>query len=301
MNTKENPLLKDDVRNFWHENPCDVRTSEAPQATREYFDQVEQHRYGTHVELKRYVRFEDFKGKRVLEIGCGLGTDGRQFAQAGANYTGIDLTEAAIGMARKNFELHGQQGTFRQVDAENMPFETGMFDLVYSFGVLHHTPDIEKAFSEVNRILKPGGRFIVMVYHRTSWNYYINIMTLRRIGALLLYFPGGPQLVHKLTKEPLDRILHHKKNLSEMGFSYLSAKKFLHQDTDGPGNPLSRVFTGSQLADLLTKTGFTAISTKVGFLHKRWIPIVGRFISGAAETKLAEKIGWHLYGFSLKK
>ena len=300
MNLDDTAGLKKKVQDFWNKNPCESHTSQQPSASRAYFDEVEFHRYRSHVELKDYVGFDRTGGLTVLEIGCGLGTDGRQFVQAGAAYTGVDLTEAAVGMSQANFASHGLDGTFCQADAENLQFRDASFDLVYSFGVLHHTPQMEKAFREVNRVLKPGGRFIVMVYHAHSWNYYVNIMVLRRFGSLLLYFPGGTRLVHALTREPLDRLEHHKRNLQQHGLSYLHKSLFLSQNTDGPGNPLSRVYTRPQLTRILRDCGFVDVTTRIGFLHKRWIPLLGRFITGGLEKKLAARIGWHLYGFARK-
>ena len=101
-------------------------------------------------------------------------------AKAGADYTGIDLTEAAIELARKRFALSQLNGEFRVSDAENLDFDDASFDLVYSHGVLHHTPDIEAAVREIYRVLKPGGRAIVMLYHRGSYNYRVGIRVLRR-------------------------------------------------------------------------------------------------------------------------
>jgi ubiquinone/menaquinone biosynthesis C-methylase UbiE len=127
----------------------------------------------------------------VLEVGCGLGTDGAQFAKAGAVYTGIDLTDAAIDLAKRRFELFQLPGTFRVADAERLDFPDNTFDIVYSHGVLHHTPDTAAAVREVHRVLRPGGKAIVMLYHRDSYNYRVNISMLRRTGVQLLRWKAG--------------------------------------------------------------------------------------------------------------
>src|ERR671932_2648222 len=187
--------LKERVRAFWQANPCGVKFADAEPGTRLFYEAVEEHRYRTEWHIPEAAGFEKARGLRVLEIGCGLGTDGARFARAGALYTGVDLTEAAVSLARRRFELEGLPGEFRVADAEALEFEDGSFDLVYSHGVLHHTPDGRAAVREVHRVLKPGGRAVVMLYHRDSYNYRINIRILRRAGAHLLKTDTGLKLV----------------------------------------------------------------------------------------------------------
>ena len=160
----------------------------------------------------------------ILEIGCGIGTDGAQFAKAGADYTGIDLTEAAIDLARRRFAVSGLNGEFRVSDAEKLGFPGDSFDLVYSHGVLHHTPDIEAAVSEIRRVLKPGGRALVMLYHRGSYNYRIGIRVLRRAGAGLLKSEGGIKMVHRLTGEPIDSLREHAASLRGANGNFSAAE-----------------------------------------------------------------------------
>ena len=127
-----NSQLKERVRAFWQAHPCGTKFSDAEVGTREFFDRVEAHRYAKEWHIPDAADFAATKRLRVLEIGCGLGTDGVQFARAGADYTGVDLTEAAIDLARKNFEQCGLQGEFKVADAENLDFADSSFDLVYS-------------------------------------------------------------------------------------------------------------------------------------------------------------------------
>jgi SAM-dependent methyltransferase len=108
----------------------------------------------------------------VLEVGVGLGTDLVRFARAGAHVTGVDLTEHAVALARRRLELEGLPGDVSVVDAEALPFPDGAFDRVYSWGVLHHTPDTARAVSEALRVLRPGGRLCAMLYARRSWVAY---------------------------------------------------------------------------------------------------------------------------------
>src|SRR5437667_4281103 len=168
-----NSQLKDRVRAFWQAHPCGTKFSDAEVGTREFFDRVEAHRYAKEWHIPGAADFAAAKGLRVLEIGCGLGTDGVQFAQAGADYTGVDLTEAAIDLARKNFEQRGLPGGFKVADAESLDFADESFDLDYSHGVLLHTPDIARAVGEIDRVLKPEGSAMVMIYRHESYNYRV--------------------------------------------------------------------------------------------------------------------------------
>src|SRR4051812_43893688 len=150
--------LKDRVRAFWQANPCGTKFADAEPGSRRFYELVEEHRYTKEWHIPAAAGFAQTKNLRVLEIGCGLGTDGAQFAKAGAQYTGIDLTDAAIDLARRRFELFNLPGTFRVADAEKLDFPDNSFDIVYSHGVLHHTPDTETAIREIHRVLRPGGR-----------------------------------------------------------------------------------------------------------------------------------------------
>jgi len=155
-----NSDLKERVRAFWQAHPCGTKFSDAEMGTPEFFERVEAHRYAKEWHIPEAADFGGARGLKVLEIGCGLGTDGARFAKAGALYTGIDLTEAAIGLARTRFEISGLPGEFRVADAENLDFADASFDRVYSHGVLHHTPDTARAIREIHRVLKPGGRLV---------------------------------------------------------------------------------------------------------------------------------------------
>jgi SAM-dependent methyltransferase len=266
--------------------------------TRLFYERVEEHRYTKEWHIPAAADFESARGLRVLEIGCGLGTDGAQFATAGAIYTGVDLTEAAVALARRRFELFNLPGTFRTADAENLDFADESFDLVYSHGVLHHTPDTERAVREVHRVLRPGGRAVVMLYHRDSYNYRVNIRLFRRAGAHLLRFGPGLKLVHRITGEPLESLREHAQSLKADARSYLSPDEFLSQHTDGANNPLARVYSRRQARELFKD--FSRVELATHFLNKRWLPVVGPLLSRAAEKRLAARWGWHLWIYATK-
>jgi len=295
--TQKDSDLKERVRAFWQEHPCGSKFSDAEIGTREFFDRVEQHRYEKEWHIPAAASFESTRGLRVLEIGCGVGTDGLQFARAGATYTGVDLTEAAVDLARKNFESAGMPGQFRVSDAERLDFTDESFDIVYSHGVLHHTPDIEAAVREIHRVLKPGGQAIVMLYHRGSYNYRIGIRVLRRAGAGLLRSEGGIKIVNRLTGEPIESLREHAASLRNANGQF-SGAELLNQSTDGAGNPLARVYSRREARELFRD--FREVKLRAYFLNNRFIPVVGNLLPRSIESMLASRWGWHLWIYATK-
>ncbi len=168
-----NEALKQQVREYWNSHPCGTQFTELEWGSKKFFDEVEKFRYDTQPFMRELMEFDNFRGKQLLEIGCGLGTDLVQFARAGAMVTGVDLTPASIDLVRRRFALEGLPVNAQVADAESLPFPDASFDVVYSFGVLHHTPDTQKAINEVHRVLKPGGRIVIMLYHKNSIHVYL--------------------------------------------------------------------------------------------------------------------------------
>jgi ubiquinone/menaquinone biosynthesis C-methylase UbiE len=189
-------------------------------------------------------------------------------------------------------------GEFKVSDAENLDFPSETFDLVYSHGVLHHTPDTPGAVREVHRVLRPGGRATVMLYHRNSYNYRVNIGILRRVGARLLHFDSGLNIVHRLTGEPVDSLREHARMLKQDQDSYLSPDAFLNRHTDGAGNPLARVYSRQEALELFKD--FSQAETKIHFLNKRWMPVLGSLLNRGMESRLASRWGWHLWIYAVK-
>jgi SAM-dependent methyltransferase len=289
--------LKERVRAFWQAHPCGTKFSDAEIGTHEFFERVEAHRYEKEWHIPAAADFANAQGLKVLEIGCGLGTDGAQFAKAGAEYTGVDLTDAAIELARKRFELFGLEGKFQVADAENLDFPDESFDVVYSHGVLHHTPDINAAVREIHRVLKPGGRAIVMLYHRSSYNYRVGIRILRRAGAGLLKSEAGIKLINILTAEPVED-LQERAAMMRATNGEISNDQLLNESTDGAGNPLARVYSRRDARELFND--FSKVELRAYFLNKRFIPIVGSLLPRAIETALASRWGWHLWIYATK-
>lgn len=291
--------LKERVRAFWQANPCGTKFADAPPGTRKFYELVEEHRYTKEWHIPEAAGFAGANGLEVLEIGCGLGTDGARFAQSGAAYTGVDLTDAAVDLARRRFELFGLPGTFRTADAERLDFPDNSFDMVYSHGVLHHTPDTRGAVREIHRVLRPGGRAVVMLYHRNSYNYRVNISILRRAGAHLLRSEAGLRAAHLMTGEPIESLREHSRLLKSQEESYLSAGEFLNRNTDGAGNPLARVYSRREARELFQD--FAEVELKTYFLNKRWLPLIGPFLPRAFESRLASRWGWHLWVYGTKE
>jgi ubiquinone/menaquinone biosynthesis C-methylase UbiE len=171
------------VRDFWNSRPCNIRHSPKPIGEREYFDEVEARKYFVEPHIPRFAEFPRWAGKRVLEVGCGIGTDTINFARAGAKVTAVDLSERSLEIAQKRAQIYGLNNiTFIQANVEDLSqsMATSLFDLVYSFGVIHHTPHPEPALSQMSAVLRPGGTLKLMVYHRYSWKVFSIVTTYGR-------------------------------------------------------------------------------------------------------------------------
>jgi len=159
------------VRDYWNARPCNLRHSPKALGTKEYFDEVEARKYRVEPHIPGFAEFPRWRGKKVLEIGCGLGTDTINFARAGARVTAVDLSGESLALARRRAEVYGLDIRFYQADAEALtevvPVEP--YDLVYSFGVVHHTPHPRRAMEQAARYLNRQSLLKIMVYHRYSW------------------------------------------------------------------------------------------------------------------------------------
>lgn len=159
------------VRRYWEEHPCGtspVIVGEIPARTREWFERIEEYRYRMEPCIHAVAQFTRHHGKQVLEIGVGAGTDHLQWARAGARCHGVDLTEAAVELTRAHLAVRNFQSDLRRADAEDLPFSDESFDVVYAWGVIHHSAHPERVIREVWRVLRPGGMFLGMVYGRRS-------------------------------------------------------------------------------------------------------------------------------------
>lgn len=159
--------LNEQVRGYWEAEPCGTGeniSGDLEPLTREWFERIEEHRYSVEPFIHQVAQFTRHRGKRILEVGVGAGTDHLQWARAGCECFGVDLTDAAIETTRARLALYGLQSSLQRMDAERLPFADGQFDVVYSWGVIHHSEDPRQIAREIRRVLKPGGVFIGMVY-----------------------------------------------------------------------------------------------------------------------------------------
>ena len=165
---------KEEVQNQWNNNPVGPQYAKVTKPhTLEWFKEIEAHRYGQYGPwMHEVMEFNQHAGHDLLEIGAGIGTDLSQFAQGGARVTDLDLSAGHLRLAQENFALRGLKGRFVHHDAETLPFEDDSFDVVYSNGVLHHTPNTRDVVREIHRVLRPGGLAIVMMYAENSWHYW---------------------------------------------------------------------------------------------------------------------------------
>lgn len=160
----------DKIQDYWNHRIHDLEMTDHTVGTKAFFDDLDDYRFDKLHYLPRLVDFGSFRGLRVLEVGCGIGTDLVRFARGGAGVTGVDLSQTAIDLARKNFELHGVAAEeLRLANGEALPFGDAAFDVVYGHGVIQYTADAPQLIRECHRVLKPGGRGIFMVYNRVSW------------------------------------------------------------------------------------------------------------------------------------
>ena len=161
------------VSAYWNARPCNIRHSPKPVGSKEYFDEVEARKYFVESHIPGFAEFERWRGKKVLEIGCGIGTDTMNFARHGAQVTAVDLTEKSLEVARQRARVFGLENSIRfiQANAEELssyvPVE--QYDLIYSFGVIHHTPHPERVIREIRKYARPGTSVRIMVYNRWSW------------------------------------------------------------------------------------------------------------------------------------
>lgn len=269
-----------EVRQFWQANPCGdnllSRTDYA--ALEEFFNEYDRFKYDLEPHIPECLDQIGLNGQRVLEVGLGQGAESEQIVRRGGIWTGLDLTDEAVARVQARLNMRGLK--FDNVvrgSITNAPFEDNSFDLVFSHGVLHHVPDIHAAQKEIHRVLKPGGRLVVMLYAKYSLNYLVAIAAVRRLGLLAMAATGvkGDGVYAQ-----------HMANAKKMGvFNYLKLSNFIHTNTDGPLNPYSKVYSRKLVEEDFTD--FRIERTYKRFMHApplpvRWMPF-------------EDLLGWHLW------
>jgi 2-polyprenyl-3-methyl-5-hydroxy-6-metoxy-1,4-benzoquinol methylase len=163
--------LEQRIRDYWNNQPCNVRHSKNTPGSLEFFQDVSARRYRVEPHIPEFAGFYLWQGKQVLEIGPGIGSDAAEFARNGADYYGIDYSDESIKLAQQRFKVEELEGTFVCGDSSDVASYATLpkMDLVYSYGVIHHFPAIDRIIDNVYNILKPGGEFRFMVYAKNSW------------------------------------------------------------------------------------------------------------------------------------
>ncbi len=254
------------AREQWGQDPCGAEyVREHELGTREFFDGVERHRYTEYAPwMPTVMEFGRFTGARLLEIGCGMGTDLLQFARGGARCIGLDLTPRSIEITRHRFALYGASGVFLISDGEQLPFASESLDVVYSNGVLHHTPNTGGAISEIHRVLRKGGTAKVMLYHRNSLNYWIEII-LRR-GLL-----KGDLIRGRSPEEIMSRAVEYSEH---------------------EARPLVKVYNRKEARALFDL--FENVRVEVEQLTRDELRFLSRVISESLFKRLQRRLGWNV-------
>lgn len=171
MSFEQVPITR--VQVFWDKRPCNIRHSSAKIGTKRYFDEVEKRKYFVEPHIPGFTQFSKWKGKKVLEIGCGIGTDTVNFARAGAKVTAVEISRKSLNLAKKRAKVYGLEKRieFYLANAEELSKVVPMepYDLIYSFGVIHHTPHPKKVIKEIKKYSSKKTIIKIMIYHRHSW------------------------------------------------------------------------------------------------------------------------------------
>ncbi len=279
------------ISNWWAQNPMtygdvhgqtEYNDGAHNMGTPEFFKRLDQEFYSWNHPLHGERKFEKifpydrFKGKKVLEIGCGLGTMLMNWAQQGAICTGVDLNTTSIEQSKQRFKLLNLDATIQQEDATRLPFEDNSFDYVYSWGVLHHSPNIDVSFKELFRVLKPGGEYGIMLYNRHSLYqaYFID------------WIEGFLHEEHR----HLDRLTL----CSRYGDGH-----------DKEGNPHTWPVTEAEgqamLAPYASRADVTLLGTEIDTVLRLLLPVTNRFMPRGFRKALARRWGWSLWFHGQKK
>jgi 2-polyprenyl-3-methyl-5-hydroxy-6-metoxy-1,4-benzoquinol methylase len=196
--------IEDKIKRYWNSQPCNIKHSSSEFGSADFFREVSERRYRVEPHIAEFAGFHLWAGKRVLEIGCGIGSDAEEFAKHGADYVGIDYSDQSVEIARKRFEVLGLEGEFHNIDASDSAAVAGLgkFDLVYSYGVIHHFPAIDKIINNVYTVLEHNAEFRFMVYAKNSWKYAMIQKGLDQFEA-----QAGCPYAQAYTKEDIHHLL----------------------------------------------------------------------------------------------
>lgn len=268
-----------EVQEFWDAHPCgEAQVGGIMDDYEEFFNRYDKFRYKGHCHILKCLDGIDFKNKRVLDIGLGLGADSEQLIRRGAIWNGLDLTPTSVERVTRRLSLRNL--SYEQIKVGSVcdiPYDNNTFDIVYSHGCLMCVPEIHKAQTEIHRVLKPDGQLVVMLYAKHSLNYWLSIFFLRRLALMLIYMTG---------LKPKSIIGQHLDNAHKMGlFKYLCMENFIHRNTDGPLNPYIKVHS---LKDV--KNDFPDFQIMKAYKRFMWAPPIP-----VSWLPFAHIMGWHLW------
>ena len=274
------------VEDFWNRNLCGKHFISSPYPSKEFFEKYREFRYRKEHHLNHIIDWTSAEDKDVLEIGLGIGADATRWARYARSYTGIDLTDEAVQATRLHFKHLGLKGAILKGDAEMLPISDKRFDIVYSHGVLHHLLNIETALREIFRVLKQDGEIILMLYSKTSFNYWLRIQLYFRVRFLFGF------LRYKLGMGVGEPWISHIRNLRRKGWSYFSWNNWYHHCTDGPECEIANIYDRSEISHMLKKAGFS-----IKRMHRAHFPIGA---SPAIENFLGKYIGFYQFVWGRK-
>lgn len=275
-----------EIQAFWSRYPCGERLiggiEKYGDKYEAFFSDYDRFRYAKEPHIINCLDGIDFKDKRTLEIGLGLGADSEQIIRRGAIWSGIDLTSESVERVRIRLTLRRLPfDVLTQGSVLALPFDSNSFDIVFAHGVLHHVPNIDQAQREIFRVLKPDGELIVMLYSKISLNYLLSICVVRRLGLLAIYFANC-----LLNYSPEGIYRQHLDNARRMGiWRYLNMNNFIHKNTDGPLNPYSKVYTLRAVRKHFSD--FKIARAYKRFMHAPPLPV--------SWLPLEKLLGWHLW------
>jgi ubiquinone/menaquinone biosynthesis C-methylase UbiE len=196
------------VKKYWDRRPCNINHSKKKFLSKEYFDEIRRKRYFIEKHIKKFVEFHKYNNKKVLEVGCGIGTDGVEFIKNGANYTGIEISSSSLRIFKKRcelFKLNEEKYNLVCMNAENLSKLKQKYDLIYSFGVIHHSPNMKKIFDEIYKISKKKTEIKIMLYAKNSYKNFMLELTNYRFEA-----QKNCPVVYRIDKTELNDLVKNK-------------------------------------------------------------------------------------------
>jgi SAM-dependent methyltransferase len=280
-------MNENDIQSFWNSHPCGDHIVGGLHGAfdndhESFFTAYDAWRYRQESHIPACLDEIDWNGKRVLEIGLGQGSESEQLIRRGARWSGLDLTPESVERVRTRLALRNlPHDELRQGSALSIPWPEDSFDMVFSHGVLHHIPDVQRVQEEIHRVLKPGGTLVAMLYARSSLNYQLSIKVVRRLALAALY-----PLRRSGRLRPSPVLRQHLANAEAGGLRrYLALENFTHRNTDGPLNPYARVYSRRQVTRDFSR--FELVRSYSRYMHAPPLPV--HRLPGQ------QWLGWHLW------